>query len=386
MSTSTTPVPSTGKPSATARSQKAPKQVRKEKQMVKGKCKDDAEDKSRETNDKAMVTPGRGLGLDDGHYAILHEHYTDKWKQFVLTVDPNINLKRGNKKLAEYKKRKADEILHAIQNSVAPFDDCEKVTNNVTALNQIKRWFTNQRNQMMRVERGGGMTAVEAKKAIDKLIKFTSVQTGRQFFESEKKSDILDEAKTRDQENPAARYQVALADMWDDQDREYWEKQAQDAIHVDWNQEDLLALLNVVLETLAKSNRVGPMHPFVLVTTRDSKGLLTTKIGTDIDEPDANSDDDQTTTSRDKPEESTKPTKPGKKGNKGRKKKATNTKRSRKVTGIVSANVEKDGPAGLNEMDTVQPDGPNKTNKRKRTEDNGEHAETTAGSSTRPEK
>ncbi|KAK1221867.1 hypothetical protein PQX77_015316 [Marasmius sp. AFHP31] len=384
MSTSTTPVPSTGKPSATAISQKAPKQVRKEKQMVKGKCKDDAEDKSRETNDKAMVTPGRGLGLDDGHYAILHEHYTDKWKQFVLTVNPNINLKRGNKKLAEYKKRKADEILHAIQNSIAPFDNCEKVTNNITTLNQIKRWFTNQRNQMMRVERGGGMTAVEAEKAIDKLIKFTSVQTGRQFFESEKKSDILDEAKKRDQENPAARYRVALADMWDDQDQEYWEKQAQDAIHIDWNQEDLLALLNVVLETLAKSNR---HHGIDDLKGTSVDGLGPHEVsGTNIDEPDANSDDDQTTTSRDKPEESTKPTKPGKKGNKGRKKKATNTKRSRKATGIVSANVEKDGPAGLNEMDTVQPDGPNKTNKRKRMEDNGEHAETTAGSSTRPEK
>ncbi|KAK1234023.1 hypothetical protein PQX77_002783 [Marasmius sp. AFHP31] len=385
--------------------------------------------------------------------------------------------------------------------------------------------------------------------------------------------------------------------MWDEQDQEYWEKRAQDAIDVDQNQEDLPALLNVILDTLAKSNRVGPMHAFVVVATQDSKGLVTTKMtevggsehgfvktwktgkgfkeceedavaafrvpfndwaktvlpyqqskadsegsvidanqfsksadghwlfpsvntretkpeelsqyvkfffemvfkdqhhldlpwdeieasperfydrqmyevqvfnpaakgvrtgriidlaedlhnlktpfrfhsvlqagrgndsvpdkpadstktlepeefgqssqqwdqdrtplgvvtpthtpvaveqdvmkgrsgdglgpdeasGTNINEPDANSDDKRTATSRDKPEESTKPTKPGKKGNKGGKK-ATNTKSS------------------INEPDTVQSAGPVKTNKRKRTMNNEEHVAMTAGPSTHPEK
>ncbi|KAK1234024.1 hypothetical protein PQX77_002784 [Marasmius sp. AFHP31] len=191
MSTSATPVASTETPSATGALSQPPKQARKQKQKERQNAE---EEKEHEVDNEAVVSPARSL--DDDHYTVLHEHYAEEWKNFVLANDPNIDLKRNNKKLTEYKKKKADEVLHAIQNSIAPFDVCEKVTDTVTALNQIKRWFTNQRNKKMRAERGGGMTAGEAEKAIDKLIKFSSVQSGRQLFESEKKSDILDEAKT----------------------------------------------------------------------------------------------------------------------------------------------------------------------------------------------
>ncbi|KAL0060344.1 hypothetical protein AAF712_012849 [Marasmius tenuissimus] len=86
--------------------------------------------------------------------------------------------------------------------------------------------------------------------------------------------------------------------------------------------------------------------------------------------------------------EPTKGTKPRKKGTgRGGKKKA-DMKRSGKATGTVnpSGNGEKEDQGPPNEPNTEQQAGPSESNKRKRTVDNGEHAEMIAGLSTRPEK
>ncbi|KAL0562617.1 hypothetical protein V5O48_019467, partial [Marasmius crinis-equi] len=152
-----------------------------------------AKGKQSDNNDKTSFTAT--------HQKLVQTHYLTEYRDFVLKVDPNFDNPRC-KELRDWLTTKANAIFQLIKTQTAPFDNCpslddDKVKADIEA---CKRVFWNYRNQKLKYEAlgggsPGGMSAKEARKAIDRVLDFASGVTGRKLFERENKEKIIEESK-----------------------------------------------------------------------------------------------------------------------------------------------------------------------------------------------
>ncbi|KAL0056534.1 hypothetical protein AAF712_016861, partial [Marasmius tenuissimus] len=167
--------------------------------------------------------------------------------------------------------------MELIKRGTAPWDKCQKLDPNQkrTHVERCVRWFTNQRFHKL-VKQSDGFTRQDARDAIDKLMRFSSVVKPRKLFQEERSEAINKEAKKLTHLHQATRWSVAESQMWQKEDKVEWDTKAKAHYNVEQNQAELRTLLQLFLDALATSGHVGPVQAFMIVSTRDSDGHVDT--------------------------------------------------------------------------------------------------------------
>ncbi|KAL0565179.1 hypothetical protein V5O48_016850 [Marasmius crinis-equi] len=233
--------------------------------------------KSPDSDSKASFTTA--------HQKVIQEHYLDEFRDFILKVDPTLEDSR-NKELRNWYTTKANAILALINSQTAPFDKCPPLDENKVKadIDACKRVFWNYRNLKLKFEltgggSTGGITAKDARKAIDRLLDFASGMTGRKLFESENKDIIIEESKALGLDSPAAAYQSQLASMWHEAPQEEWNEKAKNCFDIGENQKEFPKLLTLMLQTLAQAGYIGDFETVFVTCIRDANGKIDTTIG-----------------------------------------------------------------------------------------------------------